>query len=126
MVNAPNGTRVTLNLGGARDVQFNHGQLIENEALAKQFPRIMVQVEVEAPPAQSQPDQVEAPPAPKKELLSAQVLTEPAPVEEVVEPDKPVLSLEDQVLTEPAPEEPVKKESKKKRGPKSKTLLEEE
>lgn len=101
IVNAPNGRRVHLNVGGGNDIMLTHLQVITNEKLAKQFPRIFV-------PEVSEPEVV---------VEEKQILTEPAPVPEVTHTEAtPALSLEDTILTEPAPTEtvaPEKKENKK-------------
>jgi hypothetical protein len=110
IVNAPNGDKVYLNVGGGTDLMFKHLQVITNDKLGKQFPHIFIPEDMEEV----------APPAP---VVEKQILTEPAPVVEVAKTESPVLSLEDTLLTEPAPVEdaaPEKKESDTKKVSKKK------
>ena len=95
-VNAPNGKYVHVNLGMGRDIRFEHGTIMENDSVAKQYPNIFIK-------SSSSERQNE-------------MLVEPAPkpvTKKQREKEEPVLSLEDQILTEPAPKKEVKKKEEK-------------
>lgn len=63
---APNGVRLSINMGGYGDAKFNHGQITNNAKAAEQFPQYFLPINseraIEAAPVE------ESAPAPKPTL----------------------------------------------------------